>query len=154
MINVLPNILNSSFGFRRDGSAGHTYYYASEKEAAEDIRTFLPFKHISFGKNHYDRRLEQVKRRTQEIGRVVDFLKDLNDGKVSRNVLGDVPGERGNSFDLNDLIGKLDLASLSVMGHSFGGSTALYALYARQEFRYRIYYYIYYFKLVIPQSIN
>lgn len=39
-------------------------------------------------------------------------------------------------FQLDQLIGKLDVENVVMMGHSFGAATALYTLSTRPDFKY------------------
>lgn len=119
----------------RDLSACNTYYYENKEDAVKDKRTPLDFLFIKLGENHYRERNEQIKTRAQECGKVVDFLIDLNKGIVPYNVINDVPTEHKISFQLEDLVEKLDVDSITMMGHSFGAATALYTVSKRREFK-------------------
>jgi hypothetical protein len=63
--------------------------------------------------------------RAKECGKAVEFLVQLNNGTVPHNVISDVPTKRQIDFRLEDFVGKLDLDSFTMAGHSFGGATAL-----------------------------
>ncbi|KAJ8923120.1 hypothetical protein NQ315_001673 [Exocentrus adspersus] len=119
----------------RDLSACYTYYYASAEDARKDRRTHLNFHHIKFGENHYEERNRQLKIRSQECGKVLDFLLNVNRGTVPFNVINDVPSKLDIQFELSDLIGKLDVDNFILMGHSFGASSALFTASNRKEFR-------------------
>lgn len=62
----------------------------------------------------------------------------LNNGTCSFNVLDDVPSATKSQCKLENFIGRLDLEDLVMMGHSFGGATALNTISKRQEFKYCI----------------
>ncbi|KAJ8986161.1 hypothetical protein NQ317_005635 [Molorchus minor] len=109
----------------KEMSACNTYFYANQEDARNDKRTIIDFRHIALGENHYTERNEQIKFRSKECNKVVQFLEDLNGGNVPYNVVADVPTEHDILFDLNDLVANLDLENLTMMGHSFGGATAL-----------------------------
>ncbi|KAF5270186.1 hypothetical protein FQR65_LT05666 [Abscondita terminalis] len=117
----------------RDNSAGYTYYYANKEDAKNDNRTALEIKRVELGVGHYETRNAQVNRRARECSKVLDFLINLNNGTVPYNVMDDLKGD--HDFHLEDLVGKLDLDSVTMAGHSFGGATALLALSKRKEFR-------------------
>lgn len=124
-----------AFFIERDLSACNTYYYANREDALKDKRTHLDFRYIHLGENHYKERNEQIKMRSEECGRVVDFLINLNNGIVPHNVISDVPTKHEISFQLDDLVGKLDTDHLTMMGHSFGAATSLYTVFKRKEFK-------------------
>lgn len=67
-----------------------------------------------------------------------DLFPGLNSGTHFHNVLDDVPSEMKTQCKLEDFKGKLDLEHLIIMGHSFGGATALNTLSKRKEFKYCI----------------
>lgn len=112
----------------RDQSAAYTYYYNSKEDALKDNRTMIDFKHIPFGKAHYNERNKQVEYRSGECSKVIEFLTNVNKGDVPENVLDNVPGVRGGDFTLEDLVGKVDIDNFIILGHSFGGGTSLYTL--------------------------
>ncbi|XP_018572036.1 platelet-activating factor acetylhydrolase-like [Anoplophora glabripennis] len=122
----------------RDLSACNTYYYENREDALKDKRTPLDFLYIKLGENHYKERNKQIKIRSQECGKVLDFLINLNKGIVPYNVINDVPTKYDVSFQLDDLVGKLDVNDFTMMGHSFGAATALYTLSKRKEFKQAI----------------
>lgn len=66
---------------------------------------------------------------------MVDFLINLNKGIVPHNVASDVPTNHEILFNLDDLVGKLDVDDLTMMGHSFGAATSLYTVAKRKEFK-------------------
>lgn len=102
----------------RDNSAGITYYYKSKEDFEKKMRTWINFKHISMGKSHYSCRNEQAHKRAEECKKLVDLLENINKGLVIENIVS-------KSFSLSQLEGRLDFTDLVMMGHSFGGATAL-----------------------------
>ncbi|XP_050311173.1 platelet-activating factor acetylhydrolase-like [Anthonomus grandis grandis] len=121
----------------RDHSACHTFYYASQSDAEEDKKTPIEFRHVKFGKDHYPRRNEQIKTKSHECVQVLDFFKNVRGG---RNVMDATPTHKNRKIDfkLEQLMGKLDLDSFGIMGHSFGAATALYTLANVAELRYAV----------------
>lgn len=119
----------------RDGSCCYSYYYKSKEDAQNKITTDIEYEPFVLGKTHHKQRKRQVDYRAKECGKVVDFLTELNEGKVPHNVITDVPTKLEIEFDLKDLVGNLDLGSLTMAGHSFGGATALLTLHQRKEFK-------------------
>ncbi|XP_049855949.1 platelet-activating factor acetylhydrolase-like [Schistocerca gregaria] len=112
----------------RENSAGATWYYESQKDRDEDKRTWIKFKHIPLGKDHYAERNKQIKKRASECVKAVDLLERINAGSNVENILK-------NGFLLTQLKDRLDLSNLVMMGHSFGGGTALLALGTDSRFR-------------------
>lgn len=119
----------------RDHSASNTYFYSSQKSAENDQRSIIDFHHVKLGKDHFSRRQEQVIFRAKECSKVVDFLIDVNNGKVPYNVLDDVPKYKNVAFKLKDLVGRIEMDSLVMIGHSFGGATTLLTLSQRKEIK-------------------
>lgn len=124
--------------YYRDQSSCYTYYYGSEEDAKKDIRTPIEFRQIPFGKAHYDERNKQIHYRSKECEKALEFLLKLNRGEIPKNILDEVPSSKRGDFHLSDLTGKIDVENLIILGHSFGGGTALYTLAKRKEFKYGI----------------
>lgn len=122
----------------RDNSACNTYFYKSKKDVEENQPTFVPFKHYALNKEHFAKRKLQVDQRAEECSKVIDFLINLNNGIVPHNILNDLPENTDLAFDLNDFVGKINVNSLAMMGHSFGGGTTLLTLAQRKELKYGI----------------
>jgi len=127
----------ASYGFvvaaveHRDESAAASYYYKSEDMRTNAIPSWIKFKVIGLGRGHFQARRKQVTRRVQECRRVVDILEKLNSGKYVENVLG-------KDFDLAQFKERLNLTSLTMMGHSFGGATALLTLGQDSRFKFGV----------------
>lgn len=119
----------------RDRSASHTYYYQNKDHAELDMRTHIKYKIVSLNDKHYHNRNEQVKLRSQECSRCLDFILNLNKGEVPENIMDRVPTAKKSDFKLNDLVGILDIDNIIMMGHSFGGATALLTLGTRPELK-------------------
>ncbi|XP_021918198.1 platelet-activating factor acetylhydrolase-like isoform X6 [Zootermopsis nevadensis] len=105
----------------RDKSASASYYYKSEDGYTDVTPTWMKFKVIGLGPGHYAARKKQVTKRVQECRKVIDILEKLNSGIYIENVLG-------RDFKLGQFKDRLNLTSLTMMGHSFGGATALLTL--------------------------
>nr|XP_023023112.1 platelet-activating factor acetylhydrolase-like [Leptinotarsa decemlineata] len=119
----------------RDNSASYTYYYDSDEKAKLDNRTVIEFQHIPFGQKHYQSRNSQIRVRASECSKIMDVLKNLNEGSIPHNVLKSVHGKKTVDFDLKELIGKIDTENFTLMGHSFGAATALYTSSLRDDVR-------------------
>jgi len=85
-----------------DGSAGATFRY--DKSHVK----WIPYTAYKKG---------QLEKRVDEVARTVEVLKSLNNGKVSNCF--------STSFDLCMFQDHLDLSRKVILGHSFGGATAL-----------------------------
>lgn len=118
----------------RDESACHTFYYTSEENAKNDVKSSIYYRQIKFGKGHFEERLKQVEIRAEECSRILDFFINLNNGVVPHNIMDSVPSSAETKFKLSDLVGKINTDSITMSGHSFGGATALLALSKRPEF--------------------
>jgi platelet-activating factor acetylhydrolase len=119
----------------RDGSACFSYYYKSKEDAQNRVRTEVEYEPFALGEKHHKQRKRQVDYRAKECGKAVEFLVQLNNGMVPHNVISDVPTKRQIDFRLEDFVGKLDLDSFTMAGHSFGGATALLTLSQRPELK-------------------
>lgn len=104
----------------RDSSPCTTYYYESPEAAENDKRTWIPHMALKFGPDHYKIRNEQLKNRTNDVIKLLDFLELINKGEA-KNILK-------SELDLNIFKDRLDLSSISMMGHSFGGATSMLAM--------------------------
>ncbi|XP_071110932.1 platelet-activating factor acetylhydrolase-like [Haliotis cracherodii] len=93
---------------------------------SEDWKIFDKPKHIQWDDFNY--RNKQVHQRARECSRVLDILKDLNDGKPLYNSLGIII----NTSHFKDT---MDITQASIIGHSFGGATCVCALADDERFK-------------------
>ena len=119
----------------KGGSSCYTYYYKNKDDAENNIKAHVEYEQVQLGKNHFGQRKRQIGVRIKECNKALDFLLNLNKGQVPHNVIDDVPTDRKIEFKLEDLVGKLDVDTLTMAGHSFGGATALLTLSQRPEFK-------------------
>uniref|UniRef100_A0A1B6EWU8 1-alkyl-2-acetylglycerophosphocholine esterase n=1 Tax=Cuerna arida TaxID=1464854 RepID=A0A1B6EWU8_9HEMI len=112
----------------RDTSACATYYYQSPAHRDRDERTWIRHVRLEVGATNYTLRNKQVKYRRDECIKALDLLEEINNGSASKNILN-------TSVDLSDFEGQLDLDQVTIMGHSFGGATALLTLSSDPRFK-------------------
>uniref|UniRef100_A0A8C3PMV1 Platelet-activating factor acetylhydrolase n=1 Tax=Calidris pygmaea TaxID=425635 RepID=A0A8C3PMV1_9CHAR len=120
----------ASWGFavaaleHRDRSASATYFCPAEAGGEE----WIPYQRVPQGQKEFYFRNKQVHQRAEECVRALRLFEDLNSGKSVPNVLQ-------QDFDLSVLKDNIDLTKVAVMGHSFGGVTAVLALVKEPSFR-------------------
>ncbi|XP_027561717.1 platelet-activating factor acetylhydrolase 2, cytoplasmic [Neopelma chrysocephalum] len=120
----------ASWGFvvaaleHRDHSAATTYFCTAEAGREE----WIPFQRVPQGQKEFYFRNKQVHQRAEECVRALRLFKDITSGKSVLNILH-------QDLDLSVLKGNIDLAKVAVMGHSFGGVTAVLALVKEPSFR-------------------
>ncbi|NXL35138.1 PAFA2 acetylhydrolase, partial [Glaucidium brasilianum] len=113
----------ASWGFvvaaleHRDHSASVTYFCPAEAGREE----WIPYHRVPQGQKEFYFRNKQVHQRAEECVRALQLFKDISSGKSVPNILH-------QDFDLSVLKGSIDLTKVAVMGHSFGGVTAVLAL--------------------------
>ena len=73
----------------------------------------------------------KVELRANDVRQGLDVLHLLNSGGDIRNMLD----EADQKFDFRQFRGHLDLERASIIGHSFGGCTAVLALSKEQRFK-------------------
>ena len=116
----------------REGSACHSTF------RLPGLVTDIPHRVVRAGENEYEARHGQVVERAAEVSRVLDLLYALNaGGEAAFNALENALDTEAG-FRLEDLLppGSLDLShGAYMMGHSFGGATALLA--AARDARFR-----------------
>lgn len=108
----------------RDGSACHSRYTADE----ESIK--IPHVVLGAGDQEYPYRNTQVNLRAQEVSQALDLVIRINEGSPLENII-----EQEHNFSLQSFAGKINTDDAFVMGHSFGGATALLA--ASKDHRFK-----------------
>ncbi|XP_054618268.1 platelet-activating factor acetylhydrolase isoform X2 [Dunckerocampus dactyliophorus] len=121
----------------RDLSASATYHFReksesknSTKESASDnlVREWIYYRTLRQGEQEFPIRNQQVIQRADECVRALDRLADINSGLPVKNVLQ-------THFDWTTLQNSMDVCKVAVMGHSFGGATAIEALAKDTKFK-------------------
>uniref|UniRef100_A0A8C8SZ83 Platelet-activating factor acetylhydrolase n=1 Tax=Pelusios castaneus TaxID=367368 RepID=A0A8C8SZ83_9SAUR len=117
----------------RDHSACATYFCkveAGESNPLEAVlqEEWIPFQRVQEGQKEYHFRNQQVHQRANECVRGFRLMRDISRGKAVTNVLH-------KEFDLSALKESVDLTKVAVMGHSFGGATAVLALAKEPHFK-------------------
>ncbi|NXE19553.1 PAFA2 acetylhydrolase, partial [Ardeotis kori] len=120
----------ASWGFavaaleHRDHSASATYFCAAEAGREE----WIPYQQVPQGQKEFYFRNKQVHQRAEECVRALRLFEDIRSSKS-------VPNALHQDFDLSVLKDSVDLTKVAVMGHSFGGVTAVLALVKEPGFR-------------------
>ncbi|NXT18167.1 PAFA2 acetylhydrolase, partial [Syrrhaptes paradoxus] len=120
----------ASWGFvvavleHRDHSAALTYFCLGEAGTEE----WIPYRRVPQGQKEFYFRNKQVHQRAEECVRALRLFQDISSGKSVPNVLP-------QDFDLSVLKDSVDVTKVAVMGHSFGGVTAVLALVKEPSFR-------------------
>ncbi|XP_026690769.2 platelet-activating factor acetylhydrolase [Ciona intestinalis] len=116
-----------------DKSASATYYLEEkvdlESGDSEKVveKKWLPFHKVSGGEPaEHEYRNKQVRHRAAECCKTLDILQLLNEGKLET--------VEGNE-KLHQFKNALDLEKCAVLGHSFGGGTAVAALSMDNRFK-------------------
>ncbi|KAM4046206.1 platelet-activating factor acetylhydrolase 2, cytoplasmic-like isoform 1-T1 [Anomaloglossus baeobatrachus] len=112
----------------RDGSACATYHFSDGDAGTPLQEIWVPFKKVQPGMKEFYLRNYQVHQRVSECIRAVRILGDIDKGRSVSNILE--PG-----FSLQTLKDRIDFSRVTVMGHSFGGATALLSLVKDNIFR-------------------
>ncbi|KAG9493168.1 hypothetical protein GDO78_001206 [Eleutherodactylus coqui] len=111
----------------RDGSACATYH-VSEGDGRKLQEVWVPFKKVQPGMKEFYLRNYQVHQRASESIRAVRILEDIDKGRQVPNIVD-------SGFSLDVLKNRVDFSRVAVMGHSFGGATALLSLVKDNIFR-------------------
>ncbi|XP_032304809.1 platelet-activating factor acetylhydrolase 2, cytoplasmic isoform X6 [Coturnix japonica] len=120
----------ASWGFvvaaleHRDSSAAMTYFCTAQSIQEQ----WIPHQRVPRGQKEFYYRNNQVHHRAKECARALQLFRDISSGKSIPNVLP-------QGFNLSVLKDSIDLAKAAVMGHSFGGVTAVLALVKEPRFR-------------------
>ena len=69
-----------------------------------------------------------MKQRADECRKTLDILGLLNDGASVCDMMG-------SGFDFKQFKGRVDISTVGVLGHSFGGSTSVLALQEDSRFK-------------------
>ncbi|XP_028996126.1 platelet-activating factor acetylhydrolase [Betta splendens] len=127
----------------RDQSSSATYYFReksdSEKASKKVPKTrasvqdnlaqvWMYYRALQHGESEFPLRNKQVKQRADECILALDKLTKINSGTPVQNVLR-------TQFDWTTLENSMDLCRIAVMGHSFGGATAIEALCKEVRFK-------------------
>nr|XP_033811522.1 platelet-activating factor acetylhydrolase 2, cytoplasmic [Geotrypetes seraphini] len=110
----------------RDRSASATYFYKAESLGSDCPQAplekeWIAFQKMQAGQKEFHLRNSQVHQRANECVRVLGLMRDIDSGKTVTNILH-------SGFELSALKNSIDLDKVAIMGHSFGGATALLAL--------------------------
>ncbi|TFK13363.1 thioredoxin domain-containing protein 17 [Platysternon megacephalum] len=109
--------------------AFRTVYSAVCAEMASRGFLVMALEHrVQEGRKEFRFRNPQVHQRANECVRGLRLVQDISSGKAVTNVLH-------KGFDLSALKESVDLTKVAVMGHSFGGATAILALSKEDHFR-------------------
>ncbi|NXA41436.1 PAFA2 acetylhydrolase, partial [Eudromia elegans] len=110
----------------RDRSASATYFCTGE--AGEAPREeWIPYGRVPPGEKEFYFRNKQLHQRADECVRGLRLFEDISRGRSVPNVLHE-------AFDLSVLQDSIDMTKVAVMGHSFGGVTAVLATVKEPRF--------------------
>ncbi|XP_054855788.1 platelet-activating factor acetylhydrolase 2, cytoplasmic [Eublepharis macularius] len=112
----------------RDRSASATYFCKGEPEASVQ-EEWLSYQGVPKDQKEFRFRNPQLHQRANECIRGLKLIRNIDSGKAVINLLH-------TDFDLSSsLKDNVDLSRVSVMGHSFGGATAILALVKEAQFK-------------------
>jgi len=100
----------------RDGSASSSFY----RETRESDLVVIPHRKVKPDEFELGIREKQAKQRAYEMRRAIELLSDIQGGIPVDNCMTPL-----TPTVASPLAGTLDLSSLYLMGHSFGGATAI-----------------------------
>lgn len=123
----------------RDGSGPATTVHRSKGATPETLVYFKNTELDSQASDVMEMRKAQLALRQAEVLGALDILHDLNAGKaddiVSNNTL---PKADLSKIGLQDWRGRLDMDSVWMLGHSFGGATAIELLRSKAPFKHAL----------------
>ncbi|XP_042296916.1 platelet-activating factor acetylhydrolase 2, cytoplasmic [Sceloporus undulatus] len=117
----------------RDRSASATYFCKLEPEApdlpgSQVHEEWLSYRGVPKDQKEFHFRNPQLHQRANECIRGLKLFRSIDSGKAPVNLLR-------TNFDLSALKDNIDLTKVTVMGHSFGGATAVLALVKEAQFK-------------------
>lgn len=112
----------------RDKSASATYIVKETEGDDNMTEEWIKFHRLQPSYNEFEFRNSQVHKRAAECINAHNILEKIHLGDCPKNLLND------NSI-LQQLKGRLDLNKVAIVGHSFGGATAVMSLAKDKRFR-------------------
>ncbi|XP_061452226.1 platelet-activating factor acetylhydrolase 2, cytoplasmic [Rhineura floridana] len=117
----------------RDRSASATYFCKLEPETPDfpEVQIqeeWLSYQGVPKDQKEFRFRNPQLHQRANECVRGLKLIRSIDGGKAVVNLLR-------TDFDLSALKDNVDLSKVAVMGHSFGGATAVLALVKEAQFK-------------------
>ncbi|XP_020657188.2 platelet-activating factor acetylhydrolase isoform X2 [Pogona vitticeps] len=118
----------------RDQSSSATFYYKEKpdfrgKGNASELHTeWIYYRRLRADEDEVELRRQQVQQRADECIKALDLMLHINSGKPTVNMLP----ANFNWIFLKDCI---DMEKIAVMGHSFGGATAIETLSKDMRFK-------------------
>ncbi|XP_070620937.1 platelet-activating factor acetylhydrolase 2, cytoplasmic [Erythrolamprus reginae] len=117
----------------RDRSASATYFCKLDPETPDLPEThmheeWLTYRRLPRDQKEFHFRNPQLHQRANECKRGFRLIQSIDNGKAVTNLLR-------SDFDLTTLKDNVDLTKAVVMGHSFGGATAMLALVKEAQFK-------------------
>ena len=111
-----------------DKSACATFYLSEENdENPATQQNWINYQHVKSGSpTEHSTRNEQVHRRAVECCKLLNEIQQINDGQANYACC---------EIDLEPFKGAIDVNKCAVMGHSFGGGTAITALSKDDRFK-------------------
>ncbi|XP_053310486.1 platelet-activating factor acetylhydrolase 2, cytoplasmic [Spea bombifrons] len=115
----------------KDGSACATYYFEDlphTHSQGHPQKVWVPFRKVDPGMKEFYLRNYQLHQRATECVKAVRVLENINAGMIESSITV-------TDFQLHNLTGRIDLSRVAIMGHSFGGASALLSLVKDDIFR-------------------
>ncbi|CAB3365491.1 Hypothetical predicted protein [Cloeon dipterum] len=115
----------------KDESSAATFFFENDIKHASGKKSFMLYRAVDETDSGYHLmiRKRQLTIRAHECSRALDFLIGVHEGRITENLLD------SESKVLEQLKGRLDIASVTLMGHSFGGATTLVAATKDDRFK-------------------